>query len=161
MIFMPAQKLSDIVWTWPRNLNSPLAPLSLMLLVICLYIAFFSFCNKCCLCYCKPFALFISWQNATAWRCLPSNLWTNPTVASAAGVWLCEKAWEFARARDRSWTPILEHTNSFPFLQDKLSWVNQGFRNNIVLYQEHPTTSFGKISVPKTIWDPEFSEHLL
>ena len=28
-------------------------------------------------------------------------------------------------------------------------------------YQGHPTTMFGKISVRKTIWDPEFSEHLL
>ena len=30
-----------------------------------------------------------------------------------------------------------------------------------VLYQGHPTTSFGKISVRKTISDLEFSEHLL
>ena len=27
--------------------------------------------------------------------------------------------------------------------------------------QGHPTTIFGKISVRKTIWDLEFSEHLL
>ena len=27
--------------------------------------------------------------------------------------------------------------------------------------QEHPTTIYGKISVRKTIWDLEFSEHLL
>ena len=28
-------------------------------------------------------------------------------------------------------------------------------------YQGHPTSIFGKIFVPKTIWDLDFSEHLL
>ena len=33
--------------------------------------------------------------------------------------------------------------------------------NSLVTLQGHPTTIFGKISVRKTIWDLEFSEHLL
>ena len=35
------------------------------------------------------------------------------------------------------------------------------WRSGKLLRQGHPTTIFGKISVRKTIWDLEFSEHLL
>jgi len=33
--------------------------------------------------------------------------------------------------------------------------------SSVTIQQGHPTTIFGKISVRKTIWDLEFSEHLL
>ena len=31
----------------------------------------------------------------------------------------------------------------------------------LLLLEGHPTVIFGKISVPKTIWELEFSEHLV
>ena len=39
--------------------------------------------------------------------------------------------------------------------------VERVYVQSAVIVQGHPTAIFGKISVRKTIWDLEFSEHLL
>ena len=41
-----------------------------------------------------------------------------------------------------------------------LLWPDDKFNQSATI-QGHPTTIFGKTSVRKTIWDLEFSEHLL
>ena len=48
-----------------------------------------------------------------------------------------------------------ERFSCLEFICEKSEYQEAGLK------QGHPTTIFGKISVRKTIWDLEFSEHLL